>query len=304
MSNSNVPMPPPRPGPPRIRTLYFAFGSNLHLQQMAERCPNSKYIGRATLPHFRWMINQRGYANVVRAEGYWVEGLIFEIDVEDERRLDKSEGVAKQCYVDRDQNVIAPCYRKTYETMIVHRAPSALLRRPVPWIVAKGGPRKVKDEALKQGYSLREHHQSKKEHVLVYWSPDFTRDAHPKREYIKRINNGVRDASVLGMCPDYVENMIRPFIPPDGQATTGTHVYPVKKEKIVSPAISRLPRDEGGAIRIQQSDFQDYQVRERSQGLPRLPNRPQTSRLTRSRSLANRDPYRSRIGKIFEYFST
>ncbi|KAF2252498.1 hypothetical protein BU26DRAFT_379304, partial [Trematosphaeria pertusa] len=163
-------------------TYYFAFGSNLALQQMATRCPNSKYIGRATLKHFRWQINQRGYANVVPCHGFWVEGLVYEIDAADERRLDKSEGVAKTC---------------------------ALYRRPIAWIVEKGGPARILTDALKEGGTAREFRGTAKEGVLVYLSPEFVREGAPKQEYVKRINSGIRDARMLGMTDEYVDYFVR-----------------------------------------------------------------------------------------------
>ena len=79
--------------PPRAQTLYFAYGSNLGLEQMAKRCPESRYIGHARLPDFRWQINERGYANVVPEPGGYVEGLCYLLSPEDEARLDRSEGV-------------------------------------------------------------------------------------------------------------------------------------------------------------------------------------------------------------------
>ncbi|KAF2790368.1 AIG2 family protein, partial [Melanomma pulvis-pyrius CBS 109.77] len=192
---------------------YFAFGSNLSLTQMARRCPNSKYIGRATLPHYRWMINQRGYANVVPSNGDWVEGLVFEIDSEDERRLDRSEGVAKRLYVEGENGPIAPCYRKEYRNLTIHRAQKSLFRRPIPWIVEKGGVVRVLTEAEKEGGSVRPLCSMTKENVLVYASPDFVKYGNPKEEYIKRINRGVSDARALGMTQDYIERFIRTSIP-------------------------------------------------------------------------------------------
>ncbi|KAF7907216.1 uncharacterized protein EAF01_004803 [Botrytis porri] len=50
---------------PSPQTLYFAYGSNLSLTQMQTRCPDSTYIGMGVLQNYRWIVNQRGYANVV-----------------------------------------------------------------------------------------------------------------------------------------------------------------------------------------------------------------------------------------------
>src|SRR6478609_7450773 len=83
------------PGSRMIRaasTLYFAYGSNLHLAQMAHRCPGSVFKGKAILDSYRWQINERGVANVVESgSDHSVEGLLYMIGPKDERTLDRSE---------------------------------------------------------------------------------------------------------------------------------------------------------------------------------------------------------------------
>jgi gamma-glutamylcyclotransferase len=77
----------------RFRRLYFGYGSNLWLDQMARRCPESKFIGLGILQGWKWFINNRGYANVVRSPKDLVYGLVYEISPSDEASLDRSEGV-------------------------------------------------------------------------------------------------------------------------------------------------------------------------------------------------------------------
>ncbi|TGO26127.1 hypothetical protein BPAE_0065g00010, partial [Botrytis paeoniae] len=56
----------PAPAPiPKPQTLYFAYGSNLSLTQMQTRCPGSTYIGMGILQDYLWIVNQRGYANII-----------------------------------------------------------------------------------------------------------------------------------------------------------------------------------------------------------------------------------------------
>ncbi|KAF3226249.1 hypothetical protein TWF106_000743 [Orbilia oligospora] len=74
-------------------TLYFAYGSNLSFEQMARRCPQSRYVGRARLHGYQFQINERGFANVVERLGLFVEGLCYRLHPEDEVRLDRAEGV-------------------------------------------------------------------------------------------------------------------------------------------------------------------------------------------------------------------
>lgn len=60
---------------------------------MARRCPESKFVGLATLQGWKWFINTRRYANVIRSPEDLVYGLVYEISPSDEARLDRAEGV-------------------------------------------------------------------------------------------------------------------------------------------------------------------------------------------------------------------
>jgi len=212
---------------PRGKQYYFAYGSNLHLKQMASRCPGSKYIGRAILPHYRWQINQRGFANVVHSDGSWVEGLVYELSVADERQLDRSEGVAKECY------------SKAYETVELHRAPIALYRRPVPWIVNKGGPGKVLKEAKLAGKLIEEQKGATKQVVLAYISFIHRDEGIAREEYVGRINHGVADSIDLGISKDYISSFIRRYIPsPDSRTPPGAMDGPFAqppRDNIIQP---------------------------------------------------------------------
>ncbi|KAF9469330.1 Butirosin biosynthesis, BtrG-like protein [Collybia nuda] len=75
------------------KSLYFGFGSNLWLDQMKRRCPGSTFIGSASLKDWKWIINNRGYANVIPSKGHTVYGLMYELTPDDERLLDGFEGV-------------------------------------------------------------------------------------------------------------------------------------------------------------------------------------------------------------------
>ncbi|KDR73610.1 hypothetical protein GALMADRAFT_158098 [Galerina marginata CBS 339.88] len=76
------------------KTIYFGYGSNLWLDQMKRRCPDSKYIGFGSLVNWKWIINIRGYANIVPSPGDVVYGLMYELTPSDERDLDIYEGSA------------------------------------------------------------------------------------------------------------------------------------------------------------------------------------------------------------------
>jgi gamma-glutamylcyclotransferase (GGCT)/AIG2-like uncharacterized protein YtfP len=78
--------------------LYFAYGSNMLQDQMKERCPNHRYFGHGILKGFRWIITERGYANIIRSEADEVHGVVYRINEEDEASLDMAEGVHKGSY--------------------------------------------------------------------------------------------------------------------------------------------------------------------------------------------------------------
>jgi Gamma-glutamyl cyclotransferase, AIG2-like len=81
--------------PHKPQTLYFAYGSNLSFDQMSKRCPQSRFVGRARLYQYHFQINERGFANVVptRNPESFVDGLCYRLTIDDEERLDRSEGV-------------------------------------------------------------------------------------------------------------------------------------------------------------------------------------------------------------------
>jgi hypothetical protein len=77
--------------------LYFAFGSNLDADQMAQRCPGSRPGFRARLPDHRLAFTHPsrrwggGAADVIAAPGDSVWGLVWELGPGDLDRLDHYE---------------------------------------------------------------------------------------------------------------------------------------------------------------------------------------------------------------------
>ncbi len=155
-------------------TLYFAYGSNLWLKQMALRCPSSTYLGLARLSHWRWIINHRGYANVVPSDGDEVWGMIYALPTADEESLDVNEAVPV-------------AYGKQ------------MLRAEV-WFETKG----------KSGDTVQ---AGKQETVLCYVDDQRVEEDKPKQEYVHRMNMGIRDALGKGMPQAFVHKYLRPFIP-------------------------------------------------------------------------------------------
>ena len=190
---------PDNPTPAKPQTLYFGYGSNLWLHQMQLRCPTSQYLGVARLPNYRWIINDRGYANVVErggtaeaeagaaaeaaaeAAGDAVYGLVYSLLPADEARLDVNEGVPE-------------AYTK--ETLGVDFWASDP-RVEDGWVDVSG-PAQRRD-------------------ALVYIDRKRVVESRPRREYVYRMNMGIRDAVKMGVPRGYVDAVMRKFIPDEGE---------------------------------------------------------------------------------------
>lgn len=71
---------------------YIAYGSNMVEEQMAFRCPNARLIGTGQLPNHRLEFYLHATVERSRARGASVPVAVWEIDAEDEQRLDHYEG--------------------------------------------------------------------------------------------------------------------------------------------------------------------------------------------------------------------
>ncbi|KAL8787803.1 MAG: hypothetical protein Q9213_001990 [Squamulea squamosa] len=160
-------------------TYYFAYGSNLWLQQMALRCPSSYYVGIARLTNYRWIINNRGYANIVQSTDSTdiVYGLVYKLTGKDEKQLDLNEGVP---------------WAYTKETMSIDFWPS------------------------KHGEELDLARDPEKTQLLVYIDRKRVDEHRPRDEYVHRINMGVHEVVKMGIPQRYVDDVIRKFIPTEG----------------------------------------------------------------------------------------
>ncbi len=156
--------------------VYFGYGSNLWKNQMKIRCPTSEYLGIARLKNFKWIINARGYANVVeslQAGSDEVWGLVYSLQPSDEARLDVNEGVPE-------------AYTKEYMKVDF-------------WPVGSDSKPNVKNEPSKMT-------------MLVYIDRLRTEPDKPRAEYIYRMNMGIEDALREGVPRQYVDEVLRKFI--------------------------------------------------------------------------------------------
>lgn len=75
---------------------YFAYGSNINLQQMALRCPNARVVGPCVPENYELLFRGNGggfgVATIAAKEGSRVHGLLWKITDHCEKSLDIYEG--------------------------------------------------------------------------------------------------------------------------------------------------------------------------------------------------------------------
>ena len=84
---------------------YFGYGSNLSKEQMAIRCPESKYYTSGTLSGNSWLINTRGNASIKPSNSDFVLGEIFTLSQQDVDYLDIYESVEEGMYLKSNLSV-------------------------------------------------------------------------------------------------------------------------------------------------------------------------------------------------------
>ena len=72
--------------------LYFAYGSNINLEQMDYRCPDATVVGPVVLENYELLFRRGGFATIEPKKGERVHGLLWSITPECERSLDLYEG--------------------------------------------------------------------------------------------------------------------------------------------------------------------------------------------------------------------
>ncbi len=72
--------------------LYFAYGSNINLDQMAHRCPDARVVGPVVLEGYELLFRGGGVATIAPKEEEKVTGLLWSITPECERSLEQYEG--------------------------------------------------------------------------------------------------------------------------------------------------------------------------------------------------------------------
>lgn len=209
------------------KTIYFAYGSNLWQHQMHQRCPSSKFLGIVRLKGFKWIIYQRGFANIVEVDSHKEEegtekeeekeegdyrnqvwGMMYSLEEEDEKLLDEREGVPVAY-----RKEWIECEFWTVPEAAAAAASASSSREEEEEEVVK----KVVDEEKKKRKPADITKRPGKEKMLVYINREMTDEGEIRKEYISRMNCGIKDAVKEGLPREYVEQVLRRWIPADGE---------------------------------------------------------------------------------------
>lgn len=200
------------------------------MAQMAMRCPTSVFKGKAILEGYKWQINQRGVANVIRTEDCSsVEGLVYSITPKDGRALDRSEGVS----------------RGFYERHILE-----VTLEPHPHLKNTGTPELA--DWLQNNDPGEDFEGSKEEmqqtciRALVYVSSSYTSDGSIREEYISRMQKAMHDGRALGMSEEFIQGSVMPhLVPKDDEA---------EREPALDESRPKESKHEGSSPKYQDQD--------------------------------------------------
>ena len=78
--------------------LYLAYGSNMDVNQMDYRCPDSYIFDKVVVEDYKFVLDNAGVASIVPAKGYKVEAILWAVHELDVETLDIYEGVDYGCY--------------------------------------------------------------------------------------------------------------------------------------------------------------------------------------------------------------
>ena len=140
------------------RRYYFAYGSNMDLGQMGERCPGANLVSRGKVERHQFIINHRGVATIVPDPLHVVYGVLWTTTAAHEKSLDGYEGVQWGLYEkaeitvsrDSDEPVTARIYIATSRTVgsprpgymekivhaaVLHSLPKAYMDALRSWLV-------------------------------------------------------------------------------------------------------------------------------------------------------------------------
>ena len=200
-------------------TFYFAFCSNLSPSQMKLRLQadpkSSKPVAIARLDAYAWIICNRGYANVVplpesnsASHENTVWGVLYNLSVEDEVRLDKFEGHNPERNPDPKLN---PDPSKQQEVPYL-QGDWDYNKHYMPMTVTKW-LRDPNDYEVEVPDWRADHQQPTSVRALVYVDELRVKPGKINQEYIGRMNRAIRQSVELGLPQAWVDSVMRKYIP-------------------------------------------------------------------------------------------
>lgn len=106
--------------------IYFAYGSNMDLDQMQSRCPGTEVIGVGELPHYRIAFTRwsrawdSGTADILPDRKEKIYGALYDLSLDDLKKMDKFADYPNS-YIRQDIEVICKGERLPAMTYIARR---------------------------------------------------------------------------------------------------------------------------------------------------------------------------------------
>ena len=94
----------------------FAYGANMHAQDMRLRATSSERIGIAELKDWKIGVNSSGWLGIAPEDGATTWGVIYQLGKGDEARLDEYEAVDRGLYRKDVLEVIGP--EKSHQALV------------------------------------------------------------------------------------------------------------------------------------------------------------------------------------------
>ncbi|QYT00562.1 Gamma-glutamylcyclotransferase [Trichoderma simmonsii] len=190
----------------RSEILYFAYGSNLSTEQMRQRCPYSTAVGLGKVTGWRWIINTRGYANIVREN----EDTATQEQEDDSGKVDEQKGKSR---MEEDTEEESQVYGMLY-LLPVEDEERLDRYEGVPWAYEKLHIEAfwVSNTDRIDGEEQRVEEELTPVKVLAYVDTQRVTEGRPKEEYVERMERGIEDAvENWGMSEEYADKVMRRF---------------------------------------------------------------------------------------------
>ncbi|KAF4614336.1 hypothetical protein G7Y89_g15401 [Cudoniella acicularis] len=201
MTTTTITTAPPASAPslPPSTKLYFAYGSNLSLHQMSQRCPTSSYYALGTLHRYRWIIGERGYANVVSCSPSSSASLLRVTNRgTEDSGTGNEDGTMEEDGCGNEEKVIGMLYLLSEEDEeyldTAEGVPYAYTKHMLPISLSSPSP------------------ETQTVQALVYVDEKRLGHGICKEEYVARMNRGIKDAVEKGMSEVYVREVLRKWV--------------------------------------------------------------------------------------------